>query len=81
MSQEAKAFGIVAKFNEEWVETDFNCVAGIPITPAASYYRRSEDQRYPIPLHAQSLLKVYLANHAGLAAIVCFGIGLTQDPS
>ena len=27
MSQEAKAFGIVAKFNEEWVETDFNCVA------------------------------------------------------
>lgn len=81
MSEEAKPFGVVAKFNDEWVETDFNCVAGIPLTPAASYYRRADDQRYPIPFHAQSLLKVYLSNHAGLAAIACFAIGLTQDPS
>lgn len=80
MSEEAKPFGVVAKFNEEWVETDFNCMAGIPLTPAASYYRRAEDQRYPIPFHAQSLLKVYLSYHVGLAAIVCFGLALTQDP-
>jgi hypothetical protein len=74
-------FGIVHELDEEWVETEFDVVAGFPITPQASYYRRGPDQRYEIPTQPLSLLKVYLSYHAGLAAFLCLGSGALLPPA
>lgn len=69
--------GTVETFEGEQVETDFSTLFGtLPLFPQGSFYRRSEDQRYPIKLHPKSLIKGLLSYHALYlaGAAICYGI-------
>lgn len=67
--------GIVDDYAGERVETEFRTLFGVlPLAPVGSYYRRSEDQRYPIALHTKSVLKATLSNHALYLTIAIFAL-------
>ncbi len=83
MSSPTITLGRVDEHEGERVETDFRTLLGVlPLTPVASYYRRSEDQRYPIALNTKSVLKATLSYHALYLTIGIFALAVLniQDP-
>jgi len=83
MSSPTITLGRVDEHEGERVETDFRTLLGVlPLTPIGSYYRRSEDQRYPIALNTKSVLKATLSYHALYLTIGIFALAVLniQDP-
>jgi ribosomal protein S27E len=83
MSSPTITLGHVDEHEGERVETDFRTLLGIvPLTPVGSYYRRSEDQRYPIALNTKSALKAVLSYHTLYLTIGVFALAVLniQDP-
>lgn len=83
MSSSTITLGRIDEHEGERVETDFRTLLGIvPLTPIASYYRRSEDQRYPIALNTKSVIKATLSYHALYLTIGIFALAVLniQDP-
>lgn len=83
MSSPTITLGQVDEHEGERVETDFRTLLGvIPLTPISSYYRRNQDQRYPIALHTKSVAKAVLSYHALYFTIGIFALAVLniQDP-